>query len=384
MTTVSVDDAFRVDAIVEEARRLEPDGGEPFAFLDGLEALCDSLEREAGCSPQGRLATHNGLVHGLVTQARVRRNLREHPEIAAQPVGRPVFVIGLPRTGTTFIHNALAQHPGLRCPNLWELRNPAGPRDPTTYEAAADAAQAYVEWYYASAPRMRIVHPMDARRPDECQRLLSAAFRTPIYWLRHRVPGYADWLERQDLTPAYAYHRAQLQHILWRIPGAVPVLKDPFHIWFLPALVRAYPEARFVHLHRDPAVSVPSTCSLSEICRGATSDRVDRREVGRFWLARIERALARLPEVRREHLAGKDVLDIRYPELTGDRLGTIARICDFIGVPLDDEAARRVRAFLAADPLKQHGAHEYSAEDFGLDRDELGARFAAYRREYGL
>ncbi len=384
MRMTSVDDAFGVDAIVEEARRLEPDAGHPFAFLDGLEALCDSLEHEAGCSPQGRLATHNGLVHNLVTQARVRRHLREHPAVAASAVGRPLFVVGLPRTGTTFIHNVLAQHPGLRAPNLWELRMPAGPRDPAQQAAAADAAQAYVEWYYASAPRMRTVHPMDARRPDECQRLLSAAFRTPIYWLRHNVPGYADWLGRQDMTAAYEYHKTQLRTILWRIPGAVPVLKDPFHVWYLDALVRAYPEARLVHLHRDPAHSVPSTCSLSEICRGATSAQVDRHAIGRFWLGQIERALARLPELRRTALAGTPVLDVRYDELTGDTLGTIARICEFVEVPLTAEATARIEAFLAADPLKQHGEHRYAPQDFGLDRDDLRERFAGYRDTYGL
>ena len=91
---------FEVEAIVEAARRREPEAGDPYEFLDGLEVLCDSLEREARCTEDGRIATHNGLVQGLIVQSRIRRNLREHPEIASQPIGRPVFIIGLPRTGT--------------------------------------------------------------------------------------------------------------------------------------------------------------------------------------------------------------------------------------------------------------------------------------------
>jgi hypothetical protein len=129
---------------------------------------------------------------------------------------------------------------------------------------------------------MPVVHPMDARRPDECQRLLGNAFRTPIFWLRHDVPSYAVWFLRQDLTRAYAFHRTLLQNILWRIPGAVPVLKDPFHISNLEALAKVYLAGRFIFLHRDAAVSVVSTCKLAQVCRGGRSARQDPKSIGRF------------------------------------------------------------------------------------------------------
>jgi hypothetical protein len=378
----SVEELFDADSIVEEAQRREPDAGRSFDYLDGLEALCDSLSREARCTYEGAVATRAGLVQSLVNQVLIRRHMHEHPEIASRSVGRPVFIIGLPRTGTTMLHNVLAQHPDLRCPNLWELMNPAGSRDSAEQQKAADAAQEYVEWYYRSAPRMRMVHPMDARRPDECQRLLTNAFRSPIFWIRFNVPSYAEWFLQHDLSRAYEFHRTQLKNILWRIPGDVPVLKDPFHIWNLDALARAYPEARYIYLHRDPADGVASTCCLAEVCWGARSERVDRHEVGRFWLDHIERMLNRLPEVRRA--VDKPILDIRYQDLTRDTFGTVQRICDFIDVPMTHEAAHRVRAFLTENPLRKHGSYTYTAEEFGLDRGELSERFAAYRREYGV
>ena len=374
--------SFEVEKIIEDALAIEPRAERSLVFLDGLQALCDSLEREANCTPDGRLATHNGLVQSLVTQARVARHRELHPEVAHIAVEHPVFIIGLPRTGTTLLHNLLALHSDLRCPNLWELLNPAGERDPAQQEDAIKQAKAYVEWYYRSAPRMPTIHPMAAMRPDECQRLLGNAFRSPIYWIRYNVPSYAEWFLGQDLRCAYQFHKVQLQSILWRIPGRIPVLKDPFHIWNLEALAAIYPNARDLVLHRDPAVSVMSTCSLTATARGARSACISLTEIGLFWRDHIDKALARLPASRASAIPAHAALDIRYSDLIQDAMGTMRRVCDFLDIPLNDETAGRIREFTAENPLQKHGVHSYTNEEFGLNRNDLVERFAAYRREY--
>lgn len=377
MPVSAQDDLFNVDAIVEEARRgLPPDAGE-FIFLDGLRVLADAFENEAELSPTGRQTIHGWLVGALQVQERVRRNVAAHPEIATLSVGRPVFIIGLLRTGSTFAQNLFAEHPGLRSPSLWELMSPAGSPE----QAQRDALD-YVADYYLHAPQLPAIHPMDAFRPDECLRLFSNSFRSRVHWMRHYVPSYVEWLERQDLHSAYEYHKLQLRNILWRIPGEVPVMKCPFHVWSLEPLVDTYPEARFIFLHRTPAVTVPSTCSLSAELRAARSERVNRDEIGRFWLAQVDKALDRVAQARRTVLADKPVLDVEYADLTRDTLATMARICDFIGVPLTDAAERGMRRLIDENTLKQHGEHRYSAEQFGLDSRALAERFAGDRREY--
>ncbi len=374
---VSAQDLFNVDAIVEEARRgLPPDAGD-FIFLDGLRVLAGAFENEAELSPTGRRTIHGWLVGALQVQERVRRNVAEHPEIATMSVGRPVFIIGLLRTGSTFAQNLFAEHPGLRSPSLWELMSPAG-----SPERAQRDALAYVEDYYLHAPQLPAIHPMDAFRPDECLRLFSNAFRSRVHWMRHYVPSYVEWLERQDLHSAYEYHKLQLRNILWRIPGEVPVMKCPFHVWSLAPLVDTYPEAHFIFLHRTPAVTIPSTCSLSAELRAARSERVNRDEIGEFWLAQVDKALDEVAHARRTVLADKPVLDVEYADLTRDTMATMARICDFIGVPLTDAAERGMRRLIDENTLKQHGEHRYSAEQFGLDSRALAERFAGDRREY--
>lgn len=382
---------FSVESLVEDARALAADAGtagtdgdEPFEHLDALEVLLRSLDREARLTPGGRADTRRALISALAVQVRVRRLLAEHPEAALGPQARTVFVIGLLRSGTTLVHNLLDQHPDLRCPHLWELMWPAGSRDPAEHRRLADSARSYLDAYHRFAPRLPMIHPMGADRPDECHRLVGNSFQSMIYLARYRVPSYARWLRDRDLAAAYRFHREQLACIMWRLPGEVAVLKCPFHVWSLGPLVQAYPEARFVHLHRDPAATVPSTCSLCAEIMGARSDRVDRAEVGAFWLAEIERGTAEMLRGRRIHLAGRPVLDVRYPDLMADPLGTMGRICDFVGTPLTGPAEEAMRRWLAANPADRHGTHRYAAQEFGLDPAEVAARFAGYREEFGL
>jgi Sulfotransferase family len=372
-----------VEALVEAARAqtgAAPD--EPFDYLDALEALVSSVASEARLTPWGTRQAAEGLVASLAVQVDVRRALERHPEIAEGVAARPVFVSGLPRTGTTLVHNLLDQHPQVRCPHFWELIAPAGSRDPREHARLAAAAQAWLDDYHAKAPRLPAIHPMEAHRPDECHRLLANAFQTLIYSARYRVPSYSAWLMPHDVTEAFRFHRVQLACILWRLPAKVVGLKCPFHLWHLEPLRAVYPEAKLVILHRDPVSAVPSLCSLCAVIMAARSDEVDKREVGAFWLAAVERAVEDL--LRRREQLGGDVLHVRYPDLVGDPIGTMRRLLEFAEVPWTRPAEDAMRRWLAENPSNKHGVHTYTAEEFGLDATDLAERFAVYRETFGL
>jgi len=354
----------------------------PLRFLDSLGVLTAALEAEAGLTGPGARAVGAALTGALVTQLRVAGAYAEHPEIAAVPVHRPVFVIGLLRTGSTLVHNLLGLHPGMLAPALWELMNPACSRDPAEQARLARAAQDYVEEYYKVAPRLPAIHFLHARRPDECHRLTGNAFRSMVYPMRYRVPSYGAWLAGQDLAGAYAFHREQLRAILWRRGGGRFVGKDPFHLWSLGALHSAYPDARYVHLHRDPAQTVPSTASLCAALRVARSDRLDPAEIGRQWLAEIDRGLSLAAAARSGPLAGAPVLDVRYRDLVADPIRVLGTVLDFLGEPMTGEAERRMRAHLDASGGHRPGAHRYTAEEFGLSAAGLSRRYAGYRDTY--
>lgn len=376
--------AWSVESLCDQAcGLLAPNGRESFGFLDALDVLLESLAREARLTPSGLTAAHAALIRSLTVQGRMRRHLEEHPEVTRHPIESPVFIIGLPRTGSTLLHNLMAQHSRLHCPQLWELISPYGDRDPQAQQQAQRTAEVFLSDLYERAPRLRRIHFMDAGRPDECHRLLANTFESGIFWLRYRIPSYAEWLSEQNLDAAYASHRSQLQSLTWRIPTGIPVLKCPFHVWGLDALTRTYPGARFIYLHRDPKEVISSTGSLCATLRSARSDAVDKREIGHFCLQQIARILDDWPALR-ALLAGSPVIDIRYRDLLTDPLGAARRACTFAGAPatLDDE--NRMLEYLDANPQGLHGDHKYSTDEFGIDADTIDEKFAGYRREYAL
>lgn len=370
------------------AARARADAGAPpdapLRFLGPLEVLTGSLAAEARLTGPGAAAVAAGLRSALAGQLRLDRAYAERPGIAAVPVDRPVFVIGLLRTGSTLVHNLLGLHPGLRTPAMWEQVNPVGGEDPAARARLVAGTERYVQEYYQVAPRLPAIHFLDARRPDECHRLTAPTFATMVYTMRYRVPSYGRWLAGQDLSWTYDYHREVLRAILWRRPGGRFVGKDPFHLWSLPALHAAYPDARYVHLHRDPVEAVPSTCSLCAAIRPARSDRVDLAEIGRQWVAEVDEGLRRVAAARSGPLAAAPVLDVRYQDLVADPVRTLGTILDFVGEPATAEVERRARDWMAADARHRPAGHRYTAADFGLSAAELSRRYADYRETYRL
>lgn len=306
------------------------------------------------------------------------------------PVDAPVVVIGLLRTGTTLLHNLLALHERLHGPKLWELSDPvAAGGDPAHYAEVRDQAQRYVDDYNAKAPDLRSIHLLHADRPDECHRLVANTFHSMVLEMRYRVPSYGDWLHQQDMAVPYLWHRYQLELLMSRRTAEdgvplTPVLKCPFHTWFLPELLAAYPNARFVHLHRDPAEAISSTASLCRAVRGARSDELDLPEIGGFWRDRIVPLTDRLADGRDEMVSGQPVLDLRYRELVADPEGTLRRVVDFLGLDMTDRFQGAVRDYLAANGQRSHGVHRYSTAEFGLDAEVLRTATSAYRKRFDV
>lgn len=357
---------------------------------EALARFASALDLEAAIRDEDVAAVRGSLLRSqqvLADTAVWAQRRGSEAEIAS-----PVFVIGFLRTGSTLVHNLLGLHADLYAPRLWELAQPveAASADGDGHRRALQAtAQAYVEDYYRKAPALPAVHFLDAGRPDECHRLLANTFQSMVLEMRYRVPSYGDWLHRCDLVEAYRWHRRQLAAIMsaHRRPDGtvpVPVLKCPFHTWFLPALVAAYPGARFVHLHRDPVSVVASTASLCRVVRRARSDAVDDREVGAYWSGRVTEMSVRLAHERDHLVDHRPVVDVRYDELMTDPAGVLERACALLDVPHDPSFPTAVRQYLAEHPAGQRGEHRYHPEEFGLSAPAIAASTSAYRRRFGV
>lgn len=374
---------LQADALIANARRhtgLEDFGeGE---FHEALSRLLDSCEKEAQMSFVGKLALKSFVHDTLVNRLRLQRDREVHPEIAAQKIEKPLIITGLPRTGTTLLHSLLALDPAHGAPLTWEVMEPSPPDYSDAPQRIRHAARslAWLDWL---APTFRTVHAVGAELPQECVAIMSYAFLSDQFDTMYDVPSYEAWLEQQDLTPAYRFHHRFFQHLQYVHGPRRWVLKAPAHLYSLPQLLSAYPDACLVQTHRNPMKVIASVASLTTVLRGAFSEHVDPHVAGRQTVDYWSEALHRFMSAR-ENLAPERVVDIHFSEIKKDPLDAVRRVYSHLGRPLSESTEARMHDFLARQPAEQHGAHKYDLSDFGLTVEAEAPKFAAYCERFGV
>jgi hypothetical protein len=362
------------------------DFGAP-ALHEPLSRLLESLQSEAQLNLIGRIAAREDLTRMLVNRLQLERDRHLHPEIAAETIRRPLFIAGLPRSGSTLLHSLLAQDPASRVPLNWETLHPSPPPERSTYDTDRRSAIAAreIRWFHRIQPEFRKIHPLGARLPEECVVILSHTFLSYQFSSTYFVPSYHTWLEQQDLRPAYEFHRRFLQHLQWRCPAERWVLKAPPHWPGLDALFAVYPDARVILTHRDPLEVVASVASLHFVLRSTFSDAIDPMAIGPEVSQMLANDIARGMRLLDQSDGPPDrVLDVRYTDLLRDPLGMVRKIYAHFDLPLNSQVETRMRQCLAENPQDKNGRHEYSLEQFGLDADTERRRYRAYCERFGL
>ena len=352
-------------------------------WRDGLQRLLDALEAEARLSELGVVVVETELVAYLVRRLQLVQWRQEHPDIAKRDVTPPIVVIGQARTGTTILHDLLAQDPASRVPLAWEVDLPVPAPRTATYEtdpriAEVEETQAMVDLVI---PGFRSMHPVGAQLAQECVRITGSAFRSMIFPTQYRVPSYGHWLLHEaGMAPAYRWHRAYLQHLQSEHPGDRWVLKSPGHIWCIDALLAEYPDALLVQTHRDPLRMIASVSSLMALLRRLACDDPTMSECAEEFSDYILLGLDRSVDARENGtIRPNRVVDVQFGEFMSDQIGTIRTIYDRFGLELLPEAEQRMRTFLTEHPQDKHGTHTYSFADTGLDAGVIRERASRYQ-----
>jgi hypothetical protein len=374
---------LRVVDLIEAAKRrcgLDDFGGGD--FFEGLSRLLDSCHRESRLNLIGKIALRTDLTRILCSRLLMQRDRELYSAVARQEIREPLFIVGLPRSGTTLLHMLLAADPEHRAPLTWEVMTPSPPTRDSEKRRIQRAMQSCncLNWL---APTFRHVHAVGAELPQECVGLMTPTFMSDQFDTMYYVPSYRAWFFRQDLLPAYQYHRRFLQHLQVRQSAPRWVLKAPTHMFALPTLLSVYPDALFVQTHRAPLDAMASVASLITILRRVFSDAVDPfivcREAIQYWSETLDRFLQ-----ERDRLAECRVCDVNYIEIRRDPVAAVRRIYEHFGWLLSAEAEQRMRLVLASQPQEQYGRHRYNLSGFGIREAEGAAAFTAYCDRFGL
>lgn len=350
-----------------------------------LRILTEAVEAEADLTPMGLAIFTRSVTGYLANRMRVEDWLARHPEILSQPVEKPTFVFGLPRTGTTLTINLLNEDPARRCFLRWEAFASVPPPRPEEFHAGPryEAAQAQIDHSLKVMPHISAIHHEDGDSPCECQFSMAPSFVSQVFDSQYHVPSYHRWfLDKADYLPAFQYQKRLLQLLQSQAPGRW-TLKNPWHPLYLEALHQVYPDARLVMTHRDPVEVVGSACSLVWNVRRMFSDSVDREAIGRDMVETFELMIARQNAFRQRH--GRDAIhDILYTEQLRDPLGTMRRLYDHFGDDFSAEAQANMQRYLEAKPKDRFGKHTYDLADYGLTAGEIRERFADYCSDYDV
>ncbi|MEV6302371.1 sulfotransferase [Actinoplanes sp. NPDC051861] len=342
-------------------------------YIEGMGELLSAYAKDASLTPAGSKQTRGLLRSALVSRLLAEAAWNAYPQHAEVALPRPIFVTGLPRTGTTALHRLLAADPAHQGAELWltEVPQPRPPRETweshPIYVALRDA--------YGSRPDLMGMHYMGPDQVEECWRIFCQSMTSVSFECTAHIPSYSAWLAGHDWTSAYRRHRRMLQLIGLSDQDRRWVLKNPSHLFALDALLAVYPDAVIIQTHRDPRTAIASVCSLNAHAAAGWSTIFSGSVVGRTQLSLWSRGLRRFQQDRAGH-DPRHFIDVRYEDFVADPMGTIEAIYDRLGVELSDQA-RSAMGSLHAESQRgtRKPAHRYDLATFGLTESTVDAAF---------
>lgn len=366
----------------EQKTKLRDWGG--LEFSESFSLLVESLLREARLSQRGRFVVVQHFTRLLCNILKIVDDWKRYPEIADVSIQDPIFILGFPRTGTTYLHSLIAQDPAFRSLRYWELLFPSPPPDPLRMERDSRIKKARqfvwgIDWI---SPKLATIHELKAEGVEECCFIFDHFFLDSIHHLVFDVPTYIQYYDRHDPLASYRFHRRMLQYYAWKFSFERFALKAPRHLYCLEALLRVYPNARIVWTHRDPKSALPSLCSLSETARRIVSDDIDRQRIGQLCLNHIVKDF-HAGDRARKNADPRQFFDMSYRELIHDPVETVRKIYDHFGFSYTHFFDFRLRQSCERTKKNPPPLHSYSMDQYGLKKGEIEEQLKGYYERYG-
>jgi hypothetical protein len=360
---------------------------------EALQVLLDTVASEAELSLFGYHSLRWDIERMFRNALRIDSLFPEHSRCEHTRIVSPIFIFGLPRSGSTFLHRLLAIDPDSQALRYWQTFDPA-PRPPDfdpQHDARVRKTERMLSRFKQLVPALAPLHPLGADLPQECTEITAHTFQSLSFDTMLRIPSYRDWLDRRGHDDAYIFHRrflVYLQHGLEPAPGATAprwILKCPDHIFAIDALLKIYPDARFVITHRNPLTVIPSVARLTQVLREPFSRHVDPAlvgaEVAQRWIDGAHRLIA---FDRRTDLPATRVFHLHYDEFISNPAYAVERLYQHFKLPMDLFTLQKMKRFVAHNPRGGYGLNHYALETFDLDRRKIESDFHDYCRHFQI
>lgn len=369
------------------------DFGPETGFRERLAVTLQSLYEDKGLTRGGRITIVQGAVRVMANRLRIEDLVKRHPEILDIPIEKPIFIAGLPRSGTTHLVNWLSRDDRLNSLTLWESEEPVPAVEVAPGETDPRLARSAEFWgaFGRVLPHMVAMHEMAANDIHEDNELLYMDLNCYSWEFQSRLPRWIDYYLAHDRTVSYAYEKKVLQVIAWyrgdkgknlEKQNRRWLLKSPQHMENLAAIKAVFPDATMVVTHRDPVDVLRSLTTML-----GYSDRIRRSEIdppalARLWADRIERLLRECVE-QRESWGADQSLDVLFHEYMGDQEAMARKIYKLAGLDLPPETEAKLLGYLNENPRHAHGKVIYDLEGvFGVDVPKLRENFAFYYNRF--
>lgn len=385
--------ALDADDIVRRAERASACVAPPAGWdAGGLDVLVKALNEEAQLNTFGRIIARKMLVGMIGNYFTLLDWFAKHPEEERQVIRAPLFIVGLPRTGTSAMHGLLHTDPGNRSPLFWEVNTPL-PRphpDHIDDDPRIEQLQKQLEMQYRLAPGFRAIHKMDARMPQEDIANMQQMLYGITLSLSWYVPSYRKWLMQADPEPALRFHRRFLQMLQATEPADRAIdrwlLKTPDHLGSLPAIFKLFPDAQVVFTHRNPVDVIGSVCSFTWTLSAMFTDKglqpnLIGEEQATSWNMLLEQGMRDRADLAQYE---QQIYDIYFDDINRDPLATVRAVYQHFQLQPPADLAERTQAYLDENPRGKHGAHDYALSDYGLDEARERHRFGPYIERFGL
>ena len=384
-SAMAADISFTLDGLMAAAR--EQSGLEDFGqdeYAEPLAALCKSIEESGWLSPMGRLGSWSQLTMFLVNRLRLENLYKRNPEINDVEVKAPIIIAGMPRSGTTHLHNLIASDENLRSLPWWEALEPVAPEGEETIDGRVERAQQGIDQRNYFLPHFDRMHEMTWDHVHEEIHLLGMSGSTMLFDTMGVFPGWREHYKQSDQTPHYEYLKRILQALQYLRGGERWILKSPQHMEQFKPLTAVFPDATFAVTHRDPVSITASFCTMvGYSSRLSAKLPLDLHRLGHWWAQLIEDMLTAC--TRDRHLLPEDrSIDIVFHEFMADDVATVAKIYELAGQPFTEEVEQGMHSYMEEHPRGRHGRVAYDLSDFQIDPAERREALTEYVESFGI